>query len=310
MIKYVLSLGKAALLDAGIDSAQADSELLLAHVLGVSRGELKQQVVLGGEITDDDAASFIKLIKQRANRKPLQHLTGKAPFRYLELNVGPGVFIPRPETELVAGAAIDWLRNQHRATDNIEPLIAVDLCTGSAAIALAIATECPNVRVYAVELNDAAHQWAARNIGQHTGPASGPPVNLIKGDARTALSELNGQVSVVISNPPYLAPDEVPPDAEVHAHDPAMALYGQGADGLEIPRGIVATAARLLRPGGLFVMEHGDTQSDAVIAIVNETSCFTNASSFSDLTGRDRFITAIRICNPENVATGASPTFP
>ena len=301
-IVFALSSAKAKLLDAGINSAQADAELLLAHVLGVSRGELKQRVILGGIITDDDAASFLELIKQRANRKPLQHITGKAPFRYLELNVGPGVFIPRPETEVVAGAAIEWIRNQHRATDNIEPLIAVDLCAGSAAIALAVATECPGAQVYAVELNDEAHQWAARNIGQHSEVASRPPVNLIKGDARTALSELNGQVSVVVSNPPYVAPDEVPRDVEVHAHDPAMALYGQGADGLEIPRGIVAAAARLLRPGGLFAMEHGDAQAAAVIAIITAIGAFTDATSHQDLTGRDRFVTAVRTANPNPTA--------
>lgn len=293
-IQNVLSFGKATLIDSGIDSAQTDSELLLAHVLGVSRGELKQRVILGGIITDDAAASFTELIAHRASRKPLQHIIGKAPFRYLELIVGPGVFIPRPETELVAGAAIDWLRNHHRATDNIEPLIAVDLCTGSGAIALAIATECPNTQVYAVELNDVAHQWAARNIEHHATSIAKPKVKLIKGDARSALPELHGQASVVVSNPPYLAPDEIPPDVEVHAHDPAMALYGQGADGLEIPRGIVAAAARLLRPGGLFVMEHGDAQAAAVIAILNATGCFTDATAHQDLTTRDRFVTAVR----------------
>ena len=300
--QYVLSLGKAALLDAGVDSAQTDSELLLAHVLGIARSELKTRIILNGIITDDDAASFIELIKQRANRKPLQHITGKAPFRYLELNVGPGVFIPRPETELVAGAAIEWLQALHRAAKNDESLIAVDLCTGSAAIALAIATECPGTQVYAVELNDAAHQWAARNIEHYAASIAEPIVRLIKGDARTAFPELSGQVNLVVSNPPYLAPGEVPPDVEVHSHDPAMALYGQGADGLEIPRGIVVAAARLLKPGGLFVMEHGDAQAAAVIDIVNATGSFTKATSHQDLTGRDRFVTAVRTANPSPTA--------
>lgn len=277
----------ASLAVAGIDTPDVDAELLAAHALGITRSELKHRLILDLPMDDDFAATFQNLVEERATRKPLQHITGKAPFRYLELNVGPGVFIPRPETESVVGAAIEWLN--HRATNNENegPAIVVDLCTGSGAIAIAIATECPDTQVYAVELNDKAYEWANQNVKNFA-----PKVKLIKGDALKALPELDGQVDLVISNPPYLAPDEVPSDAEVHAHDPAMALYGQGDDGLTVPKGIVQSAIRLLKPGGLLVMEHGDTQAEALINVIVESKAFTDLKKNQDLTGRDRFISA------------------
>jgi release factor glutamine methyltransferase len=286
-LTHVLKEGSCVLAAAGIDTPEVDAELLAAHALSITRSELKHRLILDLPMDDDFAATFQKLIAERATRKPLQHITGKAPFRYLELNVGPGVFIPRPETESVVGAAIEWLNHRAANSENKGPAIVVDLCTGSAAIAIAIATECPDTQVYAVELNDKAYEWANQNVKNLA-----PKIRLIKGDALKALPELNGQVDLVISNPPYLAPSEVPPDKEVHAHDPAMALYGQGEDGSAIPKGIVQTAIRLLKPGGLLVMEHGDTQAESLINAITETKAFTELKKNQDLTGRDRFISA------------------
>jgi release factor glutamine methyltransferase len=279
--------GTRVLTAAGIDTPRVDAELLAAHALGIDRNELKRRLILGDTFDAAMLAAFETLINERAKRIPLQHITGKAAFRYLELAVGPGVFIPRPETESVAGAGIAYLSKliQHRT--ELKP-IAVDLCTGSGAIALALATECPKANVYAVELTESAHNWAARNIAKIA-----PQITLIRGDARTALTELNGQVDLVISNPPYIPPTEIPADPEVAEHDPASALYGDGVDGLEIPRGIAAAAARLLKPGGLFVMEHGDNQGAAVIELVRQQP-FTAIAINPDLTKRDRFVTAIR----------------
>jgi len=285
--QQALPRGSTALADVGIDSARTETELLLAHACGITRTELKRRIVIGLTMDDAEAATFAKLIEKRANHIPLQHLIGTAPFRYLDLKVGPGVFIPRPETEVVAGYAINWLKNEQHKNDPAQP-IAVDLCTGTGAIAIAIATECPGAKVYAVELNEPAYQWAAQNINTYA-----PEIKLINGDALTALPKLNGQVDLVISNPPYLAPHELPNQPEVHRHDPPMALYGQGPDGITVPTGVAQTAARLLKPGGLLVMEHGDHQAAALLAIVQQLP-FTKVQSHRDLTNRDRFVTAIR----------------
>jgi release factor glutamine methyltransferase len=165
--------------------------------------------------------------------------------------------------------------------------IAVDLCTGSGAIALAIATECPEVTVYAVELDETAHAWAQRNVAKLA-----PDIQLLKGDARTALAELNGQVEVVVSNPPYIPWEAVPRQIEALA-DPSMALYGLGEDGLEVPRGIVVAAARLLKSGGTFIMEHGEEQGAEVRALLDPSE-FSAVITHQDLTNRDRYTTAQR----------------
>lgn len=278
---------------AGVASPRVDAELLLAHALGVDVAEVRRRAILGNAVgdalTDDDVAVFTDLLIRRANREPLQHLTGRAPFRHLELTVGPGVFIPRPETEVVAQVAIDEAKSllvEHypRGFDrfNRRPVI-VDLCTGSGAIAAAVATEVPGCSVYAVELDAAAHRWAERNLADCG-------VVLIKGDARTALRELDGQVDVVVANPPYVPPGATPKDEEVARHDPAVALYGLGADGLEIPRGITAAAARLLKPGGLFVMEHAEVQAQAVREMVAALEAFETPTTRADLTGRPRMV--------------------
>src|SRR5690606_16899961 len=183
-----------------------------------------------------------ELVERRAAREPLQHLVGSAGFRGIELLVGPGVFVPRPETEQVAGAAIDAAERVVRERGRA---VVVDLCTGSGAIALAVAAEVPAARVHAVELDTAALGWARRNL---EASPDRDRVGVLRGDARTALVELDGTVDVVVANPPYIPPDAEPVDPEVRDHDPAVALYGLGPDGLEVPRGIVRAAARLLRP--------------------------------------------------------------
>lgn len=270
------------LAEAGVPDAAVDAELLLAHVLGVSRGELQSKIALGESLPEPLRGPLDALVARRAAREPLQHLTGVAPFRSLELQIGPGAFVPRPETELVAQFAIDALA----AVAGPAP-IGVDLGTGSGAIALALATEVPHARVYAVERSPEAHAWAARNIA-----ALAPGVTLVLGDLAGALAELDGTVDVVISNPPYIPDDAVPVYPEVHLHDPPAALYG-GPDGLDAVRAVAATAHRLLRAGGTLVIEHGEAQAGAIAAILS-TSGFTAIASHRDLTGRDRATTALR----------------
>jgi release factor glutamine methyltransferase len=262
------------LADAGVPSPRFDAEELAAYIHGVKRGEL--HTVADGDFD----ARFWEAVARREAREPLQHITGRAFFRYLELEVGPGVFVPRPETEVVVGWAIEALR----AMDVAEPLV-VDLCTGSGAIALAVAQEVPRSVVHAVELDERALGFALRN-------ASGSRVQLHHGDALAALPELNGTVDLVISNPPYIPLEEwenVAPEAR--DHDPEMALFS-GQDGLDVIRGLSRTAYRLLRPGGLVVVEHADTQGGAVPWIFNEESGWVDAADHRDLNNRPRFTTA------------------
>ncbi|GCD95170.1 peptide chain release factor N(5)-glutamine methyltransferase [Embleya hyalina] len=262
------------LADAGVPSPRFDAEELAAFVHGVKRGAL--HTVADGDFD----ARFWEAVARREAREPLQHITGRAFFRYLELEVGPGVFVPRPETEVVVGWAIDALR----AMDVAEPLV-VDLCTGSGAIALAVAQEVPRSVVHAVELDPGAYAYAERN-------ASGSRVILHRGDALFALSRLDGTVDLVISNPPYVPleeRDEMAPEAR--DHDPELALFS-GPDGLDFIRVLAKTAYRLLRPAGLVVVEHADTQGGAVPWIFNEENGWVDAADHRDLTNRPRFTTA------------------
>ncbi|WP_225804676.1 peptide chain release factor N(5)-glutamine methyltransferase [Streptomyces sp. NK15101] len=262
------------LADAGVPSPRFDAEELAAFVHGVKRGELHS-------VKDADFdARYWEAVARREAREPLQHITGRAFFRYLELQVGPGVFVPRPETESVVGWAIDAVR----AMDVVEPLV-VDLCTGSGAIALALAQEVPRSRVHAVELSEDALAWTRKNV-------EGSRVTLHEGDALTSLPELDGQVDLVVSNPPYIPLTEweyVAPEAR--DHDPEMALFS-GEDGLDFIRGLERTAHRLLRPGGLVVVEHADTQGGQVPWIFNEEVGWVDAADHPDLNNRPRFATA------------------
>lgn len=259
---------------AGVPSPRVDAELLADHLLNVGLGRLRA-LLLGDTPAPDGYAA---LIAERASRVPLQHITGVAYFRYLELAVGPGVFIPRPETESVVQLVIDHIR------DVAHPRV-VDLGTGSGAIAGSIAAEVPAAEVHAVEYSAFAHAWAARNLE----PLG---VNLVQGDLRTALPELNGTFDVVVSNPPYIPAEAVPNEPEVALHDPPEALYGGGADGMELPTAAAASAARLLRPGGYFVMEHAEVQSGWIAAMLARQGSWTGITSHQDLNGKDRATTA------------------
>lgn len=268
---------------AGVPDPEVDAELLIGHVLGLSRGGVQARLVIGGGLSAADAAELAALAERRARREPLQHLTGRAAFRSLELAVGPGVFVPRPETEGVAQIGIDALR----AVADPEP-IGIDLGSGSGAIALALATEVPHAKVWAVENSPEAFPWTRRNVDE----VGAPNLELVFGDLATALPELDGRVSVVVSNPPYIPLGAIPRDPEVRLYDPERALYG-GADGLDVVRVLSQRALALLRPGGMLVIEHGEAQS-AEIAALLEADGWRAVAHHRDLTGRDRATTALR----------------
>ena len=260
------------------------------HSVGVARWP---DLMVLDELPDEP---FRSLVAQRAQRVPLQHLVGSVGFRYLDLLVGPGVFIPRPETELVAGAAIDHLRSANLVGNSLDGAVAegiahrirpgesgapvvVDLCSGSGAIALSVAHEVADVEVHAVELDPVALDWARRNDPDGT-------VTWHQGDLDDCLHELDGQVDVVVSNPPYV-PVGTAIDRETE-QDPQLALWG-GADGLDVIRQVEATARRLLRSGGLVVVEHDVTQGESAPAVF---AAWSEVADHHDLTQRPRFLTA------------------
>ena len=282
-VAAVLERSVAVLERAGVPSPQADAELLLGHVLGVSRGAVQSKAITGAELAEAAVASVTELIQRRAAREPLQHITGLAAFRSFELAVGPGVFVPRPETEGVAGIAIDALR----AYENPCP-IAVDLGTGSGAIALAMAREVPHSFVYGVEVSPLAFVWTKQNF-RELAPQNAKPVFL---DLAVALPELDGTVSVVVSNPPYIPVGAIPRDPEVRLFDPEIALYG-GDGGLDVVRHVSQTARRLLHEGGTLVIEHGELQAGEIAALLAADG-WRAISGHRDLLGRDRATTALR----------------
>jgi len=268
---------------AGISDPAVDADLLIGHVLGQSRGEVQAAGILRKPLGAADVAAILSLAERRSRREPLQHITGRAPFRALNLLVGPGVFVPRPETEQVAQFAIDALRSM----PDPEP-IGVDLGTGSGAIALALATEVPNARIWAVENSPEAFEWTSRNFTE----VAAANATLVFGDLAEAFTDLNGTVAVVISNPPYIPADAIPRDPEVRLFDPAHALFG-GADGLDVVRQVSHTALRLLRPGGVLVIEHGELQGAEIRAILAADG-WRAPATHRDYTTRDRATTAIR----------------
>ncbi len=261
------------LAECGVASAQADAREI-AEVIG--RGRLS----ILPEPTAAQREQFEAMVRQRAARVPLQHVTGRMYFRFLELTSRPGCFIVRPETELVAEEAIQALRS----LDGAHRPIAVDLCTGSGAIAIALATEVPGARVIGVELSQEALALARENNARY-----GDVVELMRGDARTALPELVGKVDVVVTNPPYVPPS-VALDPEVAA-DPALALWGGGPEGTDMPRALIARAAELLAPRGILVMEHAEEQGAALVAAAG-ASGFEDAHTGRDYTGRPRWLWA------------------
>ena len=285
-----IALAAARLAEAGVESPRADAELIAAHVHGVRRTEL--------HAVPDAAfdARFWEGVGRRAAREPLQHITGRAYFRYLELEVGPGVFVPRPETEVMTGWAIDRLREM----DVAEPVV-VDLGTGSGAIALSIAQEVPRGRVHAVEADPIARGWTERNVERCAvaAPYTEGRVSLYGADFTAGLTavpgtgelrELDGKVDLVISNPPYI-PLGAPVPPEVGEYDPPAALWS-GQDGLDAIRGVERAARRLLRPGGLVAVEHGAPQGAAVYWVFCEEAGWRDTRNHKDLARRDRFVTA------------------
>ncbi len=282
-LRSALEDAAAALAAAGIEDPQTDAELLAAHVLGRSRGDVQAAAIRGDALEPEDADAFRILVGRRATREPLQHITGVAPFRHLELRVGPGVFVPRPETEMVAQIAIDALS----AAASPAP-VAVDLGTGSGAIALALATEVPHAEVYAAENSVDAFIWTRENFTA----VGAPNAHLAFIDLAVAFPELDGRVSVVVSNPPYVPDAAIPRDPEVRLYDPPQALYG-GEDGLDVVRVLSDVGMRLLHPGGLLVIEHAEVQGAAVRELLAAAG-WRAAATHRDLTLRDRATTAIR----------------
>ena len=278
-----IALAAARLAEAGIESPRTDAEVIAARLHRVARSGLHL-------VPDADFdPRFWDDIARREAREPLQHITGSAYFRYLELAVGPGVFVPRQETEVMTGWAIEQLA----AMDVAEPLVA-DLGTGSGAIALSIAQEVPRARVHAIEADPLARQWTERNIASTAAasPHTAGRVTLHEADFGAALSDLNGQLDLVVSNPPYIPVGAwVPP--EVGEYDPATALWG-GTDGLDAVRVVAATAMRLLRPGGLVAVEHGAQQGAAVYWVFAEENGWRETRNHADLARRDRFVTAAK----------------
>ena len=268
------------LTEAGVDSPRVDAELLAAHVLGVERSRLPLVPLVDPSVVD----AYGKLVTRRASREPLQHLTGSAWLGDIPLVVGPGVFIPRPETDLL----LEWALSVAGPTP-----VVVDLCTGSGALALAFAHAHPSAVVHAVELDSVALSWARRNSDLRA-DAGDTPVRLHSGDVTNPklLADMENTVDLVLCNPPYV-PSGVAVPPEVAAHDPAMAVFG-GPDGLDVIRSVVACAARLLKPGGHVGIEHDDTQGESVPALLRGRRVLTDVVDHQDLAGRPRFTTARR----------------
>jgi release factor glutamine methyltransferase len=285
-VRPLLHQAASQLREMGVTSADQEARQLLAYAAGVELARLP----LLDAVEDAQAAYFQTLITERSRRVPLQHLTGRAHFRYLELEVGPGVFVPRPESEVMTGWAIEQLRPMVYAVAHGKSRhlpVVVELGTGCGAIAKSIATELTGTRVHAVEVSEEAAAYAARNLADTT-------VELHVRDMVGALPELDGAVDLVIANPPYIpleAFESVVPEAR--DHDPLIALFA-GLDGLDVIRLVVDEAARLLRPAGLLCIEHADLQGESAPEILVRHGGFVGVRDHPDLSGRPRFVTAVR----------------
>lgn len=270
---------------AGVPSPRADAEQLAAHVLSVERSRLMLHPMIGIEQLDD----YRKLIAQRAARIPLQHLTGQAVMGDIDLEVGPGVFIPRPETELLFA----WSLAHLEAVPHDHPPVVVDLCTGSGALALALAHARPDADVHAVEIDPDALRWARRNADIRIA-AGDTPITLYDDDVTDPelFTGRDGQVDIVVANPPYI-PEGADLAPEVLDHDPHRALFG-GPDGLDVIRPMIPTIARLLRPGGGVAIEHDDTNGALLAELLADDGRFTGIVEHPDLAGKPRFVAATR----------------
>jgi release factor glutamine methyltransferase len=311
------------LAEAGVASAPVDALYLAAHLMRADVSEVRRRMVIGGVEAPE---GYDDLVAERATRIPLQHLTGRAYFRGLELRVGPGVFVPRPETELLVDLALralaalaapaapaapppsspsTFLGGEHVGMPTGWPPrnvlgeggpVVVDLATGSGVIALSVKQEHPDAQVYAVELSELALGWAVANRDR-----LGLDVTLEQGDARAAYPQLAGRVDVVTCNPPYIPDGQVPVDPEVRDHDPELALYG-GPDGLALPLAMAANAAVLLRSGGVLVMEHAETQGASLPRALAATGAWGQVTDQRDLVGRPRALVAVRAPRIEDAA--------
>ncbi|WP_291377521.1 peptide chain release factor N(5)-glutamine methyltransferase [Demequina sp.] len=273
---------------AGVPSPDHDARELAAHVLGEPRYPVLEPDDVPASFDDD----YALVVSRRAAREPLQHILGYTVFRHVRLTIDPTVFVPRPETEVVAEVAID--EAARLADEGGTPLV-VDLCCGSGAIAASVHAEVRRAIVVAVDASPDAARMTRANVGR-VGPAGDLGPRVETGDVTDAalLEDLNGSVDVVASNPPYIPPGAVPRDPEVRDYDPALALYGGGEDGLDVPRAVIATAARLLRPGGLLVMEHAEVQGAQARDAALAAGDFHHIETRQDLTGRDRMLVARR----------------
>jgi release factor glutamine methyltransferase len=273
-VERMLEEATAVLEAGGVSSPRHDAEVLLSHVTGVPR----MMLIGGGTPSAPQQDTYRAMVDARARRVPLQHLTGSTGFRYVDVEVGPGVFVPRPETELLAGWAIEHAKA-------LEAPVVVELCAGAGAIALSVVHEVPGARVHAVELDEPAFEWAQRNL-------AGTGVDLRLGDMADAFGDLDGQVDVVVTNPPYIPLDaweSVAPEAR--DHDPALALWS-GDDGLDAMRVVDRVAWRLLKPGGVVGAEHADAQGESAPAVFAPR--WADVRDHVDLAGRPRFVTATK----------------
>jgi len=278
--KEFLRNGKEQLSAAGYP--EVDAEHLLAHVLGISRMDLHNPLAVENAIvaigdTTLIEENFWKLLDRRCAHEPLQYLTGIAYFRYLEIEVGPGVLVPRPESELLVEAALGEIQKR------TGPISVIDLGAGSGALTLAIATEAPHTHIIAVERDPAAAQWLRKNVARIS-----EDVRIIEEDVSTAL--VGVKCDVVIANPPYI-PNKQELPRDVAEHEPAVALFG-GTDGMEVPRRFILAASRLLKSGGFLAIEHHESHSEAITQAMD--SEFVEIKLHKDLAGRPRFTTGVR----------------
>ncbi|MFC4856721.1 peptide chain release factor N(5)-glutamine methyltransferase [Actinophytocola glycyrrhizae] len=275
-LRLAIMEAERILADAGVASPRVDAELIAAHVLGAERGKLMLTPLVDRQVIE----AIGQLVHQRAKRIPLQHLLGWAVMGTVTLEVGPGVFVPRPETELLLEWGLDFLAGR-------ENPVVVDLCTGSGALALAVAAQRPEAEVHAVEIDPTALAWARRNMTSsrvrlHAGDVTDPDL----------ITELDARVDLVLCNPPYVpVGTDVAP--EVGEHDPFRAVFADD-DGLTVIRHVVNLSARLLKPGGAVAIEHDDSHRESVPELLATRKVLTDVADHDDLAGRPRFATAIR----------------
>jgi release factor glutamine methyltransferase len=288
----VLRASTDVLMQAGVSSPRHDAEALASYALGAERSAVRTWLALGVSIAAEQVSQIQALVERRASREPLQHITGSTGFARIDLLVGPGVFVPRPESELLVERAL--VEVQSIVATGQVPVV-VDLCSGSGAIGLAVAHECSTAQLHSVELDDDAFLWLQRNVEALN---LGARVQAYHADATAALPDLTGRIDVVVCNPPYVPLDATIRDPEAARFDPPMALWG-GIDGLDVIRGIEANAARLLKPGGLLIIEHADVQGEALPLLLmsryqDNQRVWTDVMDQRDLADRPRFTVARR----------------